>query len=211
MLPGAMAIPKSTEPPLVHSRIRQWIGRIWLRVFGFEIEGGRPGVDKAVVVAYPHTSNWDLLFTLAAAYALDLDINWLGKKSLFKAPYGWWMRFVGGIAVDRSKSTRLVDAIIEAIEPIEHMMVVIPPEGTRSKSGRWKSGFYWVAVGAGLPIVLGFVDYGRKKAGLGEVLTPSGDIVDDFDKIRAFYQGIEGKFPELQGEITLDVDEYAPQ
>jgi len=211
MLRSPMAnLPPSSALP-IHRRIRRAIGRAWLRAFGWEIEGGSPGVDKAVVVAYPHTSNWDLLFTLATAYALNLDVSWLGKKSLFRAPYGWWMRFVGGIAVDRSKRTRMVDAIVEAIEPLDSVMVVIPPEGTRSKSGRWKSGFYWVAVGARIPIVLGFVDYGRKRAGLGEVLTPSGDIVADFDKIRAFYEGVQGKFPELQGEISLDVDEYAPE
>jgi 1-acyl-sn-glycerol-3-phosphate acyltransferase len=211
MLHEPMAdLPPTSSLP-IHRRIRRLIGRTWLWAFGFELDGGSPGVDKAVVVAYPHTSNWDLLFTLAAAYVLDVDVNWLGKKSLFRAPYGWWMRFVGGIAVDRSRSTRLVDAIVEAIEPRDHVMVIIPPEGTRSKSGRWKSGFYWVAVGAQLPIVLGFVDYGRKRAGLGEVFTPSGDLAADFDKIRAFYQDIEGKHPELQGEITLDLDEYAPE
>jgi len=211
MLRGPMAdLPPTSSLP-IHRRIRRLIGHTWLWAFGFKLDGGSPGVEKAVVVAYPHTSNWDLLYTLAAAYVLDVDVNWLGKKSLFRAPYGWWMRFVGGIAVDRSRSTRLVDAMIEAIEPMDHVMVIIPPEGTRSKSGRWKSGFYWVAVGAQVPIVLGFVDYGRKTVGLGEVLTPSGDLAADFDKIRTFYQDIQGKHPELQGEITLDVDEYAPQ
>ncbi len=209
MSPPAQDAPGSRSPhasSLLH-RFRRLVGRTWLRAFGWQISGGRPNVSRAVVVAYPHTSNWDLLFTLAIAYALDIPISWLGKKSLFRAPYGWWMRLVGGIAVDRSRRTRLVDAMVDAIAPMEELYVVIPPEGTRSKAGHWKSGFYWVAVGADIPIILGFLDFKNRRGGLGEVFSPSGDIHADFPKIKAFYQGIEGKYPELQGPITLESDE----
>ncbi len=188
-------------------RIRRLIGKTWLLAFGWSVEGGRPNVTKAVVIAYPHTSNWDLLFTLAIAYALDIDVSWLGKKSLFRAPYGWWMRYVGGISVERSHSTNLVEAIIQSLAPLENVVVVIPPEGTRSRSGRWKSGFYWVAVGAEIPIILGFLDYKRKCGGLGEIFSPSGDITADFEKIRDFYSGVEGRYPELQGTITLEEED----
>lgn len=186
--------------------MRRLLGRTWLRFFGWEVEGGAPGVPKAVVIAYPHTTNWDLPFTLAVAYALDVDVHWLGKKSLFRAPYGWFMRWVGGIAVERSRSTNLVDSIVGTLAPIREILVIIPPEGTRSQSGRWKSGFYWVAVGAELPIILGYLDYKRKRGGLGEIFYPSGDIEADFGKIRDFYSGVTGKFPEKQGAITLADD-----
>jgi len=89
---------------------------------------------------------------------------------------------------------------------MSEILVIIPPEGTRSQSGRWKSGFYWVAVGAGLPIILGYLDYTRKCGGLGEIFYPSGNIEADFGKIREFYSGVQGKFPEKQGAITLDDD-----
>jgi len=198
---------RSQQGDSLLSRFRRLLGRSWLKAMGWEIAGGHPTTTRAVVVAYPHTSNWDLLFTLAIAYALDMNVSWLGKKSLFRAPYGWWMRLLGGISVDRSKRTRLVDAIVDAIAPMEELYVVIPPEGTRSKSGHWKSGFYWVAVGAEIPIILGFLDFKNKRGGLGEVFWPSGDIEADFPKIKAFYDGIEGKYPELQGPITLEPDD----
>ena len=191
---------------------RRSIGRLWLAAFGWQVAGGAPGVRRAVVLAYPHTSNWDLLFTLAISYTLDLRIRWLGKQSLFRAPYGWWMRFVGGIPVERSSKHRLVDAIVESVAGQQDALVLISPEGTRSRAARWKSGFYWVAVGAEMPIVLGFLDFGRKRGGLGEVLWPSGDISADLDKIRAFYHGVQGKIPELQGEIRLDpLDAVEPE
>lgn len=135
-----------------------------------------------------------------------MPVSWLGKKSLFRPPFGWWMRGVGGIPVDRSRRTRLVDAIIDVIRPMDELFVVIPPEGTRSRSGHWKSGFYWVAAGAG---ILGFLDYENKRGGLGEIFHPTGDLHADFPKISAFYEGMKGKFPELQGPITLELDEGA--
>jgi len=182
------------------------MGLGWLRLFGWRVEGSRPATQKAVVIAYPHTSNWDLPFTLAIAFALDVDIHWLGKMSIFKPPFGWFFRMLGGIPVERSRSTNLVDAIVETLDPMERIFVIIPPEGTRSQSGRWKTGFYWVAVGARLPIILGYLDYARKCGGLGEVFEPSGDIESDLDKIRGFYEGVKGKHPELQGAIRLEPD-----
>jgi 1-acyl-sn-glycerol-3-phosphate acyltransferase len=183
--------------------MRRLLGNTWLRVFGWRVEGSRPPVSKAVVVAYPHTSNWDLLFTLAISYSLDLEIHWLGKKAIFKPPFGRFMRWVGGVPVDRNKRTNMVDAVTDAIAPMDDILVIIPPEGTRAQAGRWKSGFYWVAVKSEIPIILGFLDYRRKCGGLGEVLSPSGDIEFDFEKISAFYSNIEGRFPERQGPITL--------
>lgn len=213
-----LALPPEAELALHPSRIRllknpnrkrplrRWMGATWLRLFGWQVEGSRPSTDKAVVIAYPHTTNWDLPFTLAVAFALDVDIHWLGKKSIFKRPFGWFFKLLGGIPVERSRRTSLVDSIVKTLEPIEQVFVIIPPEGTRSKSGHWKTGFYWVAVGARIPIILGYLDYTRKRGGLGEVFEPSGDIEADLDKIRTFYQGVEGKYPELQGAITFDVD-----
>lgn len=196
--------PVPPVPPRPKKRpVRRWLGRSFLHAFGWEVEGGAPTVRRAVVIAYPHTTNWDLPFTLACAYALDLDIRWLGKKVLFRPPYGWAMSMLGGIPVNRSKSTKLVDAIIETLEPLSDCLVIIPPEGTRGRAGRWKSGFYWVAHGANIPIILGYLDYSRRRGGLVQILEPSGDLEADFEKIKAYYAGVEGKYPDKQGPITL--------
>ena len=180
------------------------MGKFYLSLFGWKIDGGTPSVSKAVGIAYPHTSNWDLPFTLAICWALGLRINWLGKTSLFKPPFGGIMKLVGGIPVVRSRSTNAVRAIAESLADLDEVLVIIPPEGTRSKSGRWKSGFYWIAVEAKIPLVLGYLDYPRKTGGFGKVFWPSGDIAADMEKIRAFYKGKEGKHPELQSTITLE-------
>ena len=202
MVPNAPAR-RAGPARTLRRRLRRWAGRTFLRVYGFRVRGGAPEVAKAVVVAYPHTSNWDFPFTLAVAAALDIDIRWLGKRSLFKPPFGWLMHKLGGIPVDRSKSTKMVDSITASLTSVEEGLVVIPPEGTRGKAGRWKTGFYWVAMGAKVPIVLGFMDYGRKEGGLGEVLHPSGDLHADLEHIREFYEGMTGKRPDKQGPITF--------
>ncbi len=183
--------------------LRRIVGRSWLAFFGWKVEGPPPGVPKAVVVAYPHTSNWDFPFALAVAYAHGVDIRWLGKKQMFRPAFGWLFRWLGGVPVDRTKSTGLVDAVVETIGQYDELLVVIPPEGTRGQAGRWKSGFYWIAVNAKVPIILSFLDYSRKVGGIGTTFMPTGNLEADFEKIRDFYDGIDGKFPAKQVPISL--------
>ena len=192
--------------------VKAFIGRAVLKMSGWDIDGGLPDVPKAVVVAAPHTSNWDLVYSLASMWTLGLTMNWVGKKSLFEKPvFGWWMRALGGIGVDRSKRSNAVQAIAQVFSEHEALLLLVPPEGTRSKTTRWKTGFYWIAVEAKVPIVLGYVDFGRKRTGLGTVFHPTGDIQADFVKLREFYDGMKGRFPELQGVIALgDGDEVRP-
>jgi 1-acyl-sn-glycerol-3-phosphate acyltransferase len=185
-------------------RIRNAIGRAWLKGFGWEIEGGPPPVPKAVVVAAPHTSNWDLPFALAIAWSLDLDMQWVGKHTLFERPvWGSFMRSLGGIGVDRRTKNDAVKAIADVVKGRERLLLIVPPEGTRGAASRWKTGFYWIAVESGVPIVLGFLDFGRKRGGLGTILEPSGDIAADFEKLRSFYAGVTGKHPERQGTVAI--------
>lgn len=185
-------------------RVRNACGRAWLRAFGWEIDGGPPPVEKAVVVAAPHTSNWDLPFTLAIAWSLDLDIQWVGKHTLFEKPVlGGFLRTLGGIGVDRRRSNDAVTTIADVIRSRDRILLIVPPEGTRGVAKRWKTGFYWISVEAGVPIVLGFLDFSRKRGGLGELLHPTGDIVADFDTLRRFYRDVKGKYPERQGEVSL--------
>ena len=207
---GATAESADKSPAILEPQgrgVKALLGRTWIRAFGWNVVGGTPVVDKAVVVAAPHTSNWDLPFTIATAWVLGVKIRWVGKHTLFKPPFGIFLKLLGGVAVDRRTSNNAVEAIASVVASHDKLLLIIPPEGTRSKAGRWKTGFYWIAVKAEVPIILGFVDYGNKETGLGHIFEPTGDIESDFERLREFYGQKRGKFPELSGEITLSDDE----
>jgi len=184
-------------------KARRLIGTTWLKAFGWRVEGGVPDVRKAVVVAAPHTSNWDLPFTVAIAFALDVDVHWLGKHTLFEPPTGAFFKWLGGIAVDRRSRGNLVSQVVEVLDAHDDLMIIVPPEGTRSRASRWKTGFYYIATGAKVPIILGFLDFERKCGGLGHVFRPTGDIAADMAAIRDFYRDIKGKHPDRMGVVTL--------
>ncbi len=180
--------------PIVNSLF--YVGSVWfLKLTGWTVEGHLPKEgEKSVFIAAPHTSNWDLPYTLMVAFALRLNIFWLGKQSIFKWPFGALMRWLGGIAVNRERSNNLVNEsaaeIVQAQGPVQ---LIVPPEGTRSKVRYWKTGFYYIALKANVPIVLAYVNYGTKHAGLGPLIHPSGDIEKDMAFIKDFYAKIEGK------------------
>jgi 1-acyl-sn-glycerol-3-phosphate acyltransferase len=189
-------------------RLRYWVGRTWLKAFGWTVEGGRPDARKAVLVAAPHTSGWDLPFTLAVAYSLDLEMSWVGKKELFRAPFGPFFRFLGGVPVDRSGSKGFVGAVGDLFRRSEELHLVLSPEGTRGRATRWKTGFYYMAIEADVPIILGFLDYEKKVGGLGNVFRPSGDPRRDLTLIRDFYANVKGKHPDQASEIKLDEESF---
>ena len=167
---------------------------LWLYgIAGWKVEGTAPGQDKMVVIAAPHTSNWDLPFMLGVAYKFRIRLNWMGKDSLFKPPFGWLMKALGGIPIDRSKANNVVTQMIEIYDKADQLAVAIPPEGTRSKVRVWKTGFYNIAHGAGVPIAFGFLDYDRKVGGIGGVYTTTGDYDKDIEEIKAFYAEIIAK------------------
>jgi len=147
-----------------------------------------------VLIAAPHTSNWDLPYTLMVAFALRLNIYWMGKASIFRPPFGGLMRWLGGIAVQRERTNDLVAASAAAIRAADGpLQLVVPPEGTRGRTRHWKTGFYYIAQAAGVPIVLAYMDYARKISGLGPVFTPTGDVDADMAEIKRFYAGIQGR------------------
>lgn len=190
--------------------VRKLVGRAWLRAFGWHVEGELPDATKAVFVAAPHTSNWDLPFTLAIAWTLGTNISWIGKDSLFKPPFGAVMRALGGVAVVRGKNANQVDSIAHAIkDQPDGVYVVIAPSGTRTKKDHWKSGFYRIAEQADVPILLGFLDYEGKRGGLGPTMEPTGDMHADMEKIRAFYADKIGKFKEQMSVVLLREEEDA--
>ena len=188
------------DTPVVNTLLRAG-SRIFLRVNGWTVEGSLPPeAIKSVLIAAPHTSNWDLPYTLMVAFVLRLNVYWIGKSSLFRWPFGPVMRWLGGIAVDRDKSSNLVAASAEAIVRADGpVQLVVPPEGTRGKTRHWKTGFYFIALQARVPIVLAYMDYERKVSGLGPIFKPSGDVDADMAEIKRFYAPIKGRCADLFG------------
>ncbi len=182
------------DTPVINTLLRGF-SRAVLRLQGWQVQGSLPPeAAKAVLIAAPHTSNWDLPYTLMVAFCLRLRIHWLGKASLFRGVFGPVMRWLGGIPVDRSKSNNLVAAAAAVIVAAPgSLQLVIPPEGTRGKTRHWKTGFYFIALQAQVPIVLAYMDYARKVSGLGPVFVPTGDVEKDMAEIKRFYAGIRGR------------------
>jgi 1-acyl-sn-glycerol-3-phosphate acyltransferase len=169
----------------------------WFRLKGWKVVGTiPPGVTKAVVVAAPHTSNWDFVYALATFRILNLEVNYLAKKELFKFPLKYLLEGTGGIPVIRSRSLNQVDAMIRMFREKEHLYLLAAAEGTRKKVTKWKSGFYHVALGAGVPVLLGYLDYKNKLAGFGPVIRLTGTKERDMSEIREFYRHIQGRNPE---------------
>jgi len=173
-----------------------WLG---LRLAGWKLKGRPPNARKFVVIAYPHTSNWDFPLGLSACIIFRLKIYWLGKNSLFKGPAGPIMKWLGGIPIDRSKAQDFVKQVIETFDQSEQMVIAVAPEGTRSAVKKWKTGFYHIASGANVPIVPGYLDYAKKEVGFLESFYPGGDIDKDIPAIKAIYGTIQGKNADQSG------------
>jgi len=179
------------RPPLVV------MSKALLKLSGWRIEGVlAPQARRCVVIAAPHTSNWDFPYTLMGAMVLGMHIRWLGKASLFRFPFGGLMRWLGGMAVQRDRSNNLVAASVAALQAAPGpLQLVIAPEGTRSHTAQWKAGFHHIARGAGLPIQLSYLDWGRRCMGLGPLVEPGEDVEGDIARIRAFYAPFKGRHP----------------
>lgn len=147
---------------------------------------------------------------LAVAYALGVKPSWLGKRELFRWPFGWVLRRLGGVPVDRRARQGLVGEAVARFAEAEHLFLVIPPSGTRARAAHWKSGFYQVALGATVPIVCAYLDYHERVGGIGLVLTPSGNVRADMDRIRAFYAPKRGKYPTQATPVRLREEETGP-
>lgn len=162
-----------------------------------------PGIRKCVVVAAPHTSNWDLVYALGALEILGLRVRFTIKMEWMRFPFSLLMKSAGGIGIDRSPKVpgqerrSMVDAMVELFKENDDLILMVTPEGTRSRRDKWKTGFYHVAVNAGVPILLGYVNYGKKEAGIGKIIHPSANSFDkDMREIMQFYSGIPPKYPE---------------
>jgi len=172
-----------------------------LNLFGWKVSYTIPRIDRCVVIGAPHTSNWDFPLALLALRVIDLPFHWVGKHTLFKGPLGPLMRFLGGIPVDRRGQTGFTREIITLFQQRSQLALVLAPEGTRSRTDGWKSGFYHIAVGAGVPIALGYIDYRTRQIGIERLFTPSGDIESDFAVLQDYYRDKFGRYPNQQGPV----------
>ena len=171
---------------------------IFYKILGWKLIGNFPShLNKYVVIAAPHTSWQDFPIAILARNASGEKINFIGKDSLFKGPFGWIFKSLGGAPVDRSKSNNLVDAIVDIFNSREEFRLGLSPEGTRKKVDRWKTGFYYIAKGAGVPIVMATLDFENKQVKVSDPYQPTEDKEKDFAHFHSFFDGVKGKIPEL--------------
>jgi 1-acyl-sn-glycerol-3-phosphate acyltransferase len=168
------------------------VGRTYLRLAGWHIEGVFPAEPKYVVIVAPHTSNWDFLIGVAVVFSLELRASWLGKHSLFKAPFKGFLRWLGGIPVDRRTSHGVVGECVEAFAAAPALMLGLAPEGTRKGVSQWKSGFYQIASKAGVPILPVGFDFRDHVIRLMPLFQPCGDLELDLPRIQALFKDVHG-------------------
>lgn len=183
--------------------IPKFLSRMVLFLMGWRIQSVPLEESKYVMIGVPHTSNWDFLIGYLIMTAIGLKLTWIGKHTLFKKPFGWFLQRTGGIPVDRSIRTNFVDQVVDSFNSVAQQIITIAPEGTRSKGNGWRTGFYYIALGAGVPVILGFLDYRKKLGGIGSVVNLSRDIEKDMGEIRAFYRNISAKYPEKVSEMKF--------
>ncbi len=160
---------------------------------GWRIKGSIPIEKKYILIAAPHSSNWDFVFFLFVVFKFRLSIHWMGKHTMFKWPFKWVLKRLGGIPIDRRENNNLVDAMTAIFNESKELIVTIAPSGTRRKVSKWKTGFYRIANQAKIPIACGFIDYKNKIIGIDQVISPTGNMEEDISTIRSFYTNYSGK------------------
>ena len=168
--------------------LRAALGRFTLRLLGWKIEGNLPDLPKMLIIAAPHSSNWDFVLGIALVFAMRLDMRFLGKAELFRWPLGVLMRWFGGTPVNRAHPAGVVAETVALIKASPAFLLAMAPEGTRKPVERWKTGFYRIAMAAGIPIVAGYFDNARKRVGFDQVFHPTGNTEAEIDQMRTFYR-----------------------
>jgi len=163
---------------------------------GWRAVGTPPPDGRYVIIAAPHTSNWDFIYFLGLVQELGIEAHFMGKDSLFRWPMGGFMRDMGGIPVNRSGRHDMVSAMVDEFARRDRFALTIAPEGTRSKVGTWRTGFYHIALGAGVPMVIGMMDYGKRTGGLGAAIMPTGDYAADMKQVIEAYRDVTPRHPE---------------
>lgn len=182
-----------------HGPLAAAVGRFMVAIRGWRVEGEIPDIPKMVLIVAPHTSNWDFLTGLWVKLALHLGARFVGKHTLFRWPLGTVMRRLGGVPVDRTAAAGFVEETTRVMRESGRMTLVLAPEGTRKRTDRWKSGFYRIAVAAGVPILLAGLDYSRKVVFFGPLVQPTGDYEKDLAEIQSHYSAGMALRPENYG------------
>ena len=185
----------------------QGIARLILRVAGWTPVGDPPDLDKAVFVAAPHTTNWDGFWLMIYKTAVNIEVHFLAKHTLFWWPLGPVLRAMGAIPIDRTVSTSTVQQVVDEFAVRDNFWFALAPEGTRKWQPYWKTGFYRIAKSANVPIVLAFIDYNQKRLGIGITLPDGQTMEQDLQVMREFYAPFSGRLPERQGPIEFPPDQ----
>ena len=175
--------------------MKSFASLLYHKLLGWKFEGPMPTIAKCVFAVVPHTHWMDFFLGLIIRELMEVQINYIGKKSLFEGPLGWFFLKTGGAPVDRSKNSDTVEAVANLFREREVFRLALAPEGTRKKVETWKTGFYYIAVAAKVPIILVAFDYGKKTVRFSEPLYPSGDYDADLPIYREFFKGVVGKVP----------------
>lgn len=204
-MPGEVA-PTPINPQAEVSVISQRLARLILRVLGWRIaEWEVPyTMDRVVVIGEHHTSNMDGFLMVFMTAAMGRKLSWLVKTELDQPIIGGWIRSSGGIFVNRHASKGTVGQVVDFINSKERVFLVLAPSGTRKRTDKWRSGFYYMALGAEVPIALGYLDYAKKEGGVGKVIVPSGDIKADEPIFQDFFADITAKRPHMASDVRLD-------
>jgi 1-acyl-sn-glycerol-3-phosphate acyltransferase len=194
---GITTIPElGNELPRRGGRFAIGFAQAAMKLFGWRVEGTLPNTKKVIVIGAPHTSNWDWILVMFTAYSLGIRITWMAKHTLFNKPTGGIMRWLGGMPVDRRAAGGTVAQAVQKLQQEEKLVLCITPEGTRRKVQEWKQGFYRIAEGADVPIVVAAFDYGRKRVRFGPTFKPTGNLEADMAVIKSFYDGIIARHPQ---------------
>jgi 1-acyl-sn-glycerol-3-phosphate acyltransferase len=188
--------------PVIKSLLRG-LSLFLLKILGWKECGHLPEEAKYVLILAPHTSNWDLFYGIILAFALKLDACYIAKKELFRWPFSPLMKWLGGVPVDRSLSTHIVDQMVAKFNESEKFVLALAPEGTRHRKDYWKSGFYHIALNARIPILLAFIDFSSKTGGAGPLIYPTGNLEQDMQIIRNFYLTVKGKHPDKASPVVI--------
>ncbi|MBA4354077.1 MAG: acyltransferase [Novosphingobium sp.] len=182
------------RPTLLSRIVRKALVTLYRRR-GWKAQGAPPPDGRCVIIAAPHTSNWDFLYFIGLTEDLGLRPHFMAKDSLFRWPLGRFMRDMGGVPVIRSSRQNVVDAMVAEFARRDRFMLTIAPEGTRGKVGQWRTGFYHIAMKAGVPLVVGMMDYSTRTGGLGPAIWPSGDYEADMARIFEVYRTVTPRHP----------------
>ena len=187
-------------PPSLPRRgnwISRGLARLCMRLIGWSFTGSLPDLKKAVIIVAPHTSNWDFVIGVIAMFAISVRVSFLGKDTLFRPPFGFLFRWLGGFPVDRSSPSGVVEQTVEVFDRAPALALALSPEGTRRRTARWRTGFYHIAIGADVPIIPVALDFENRTIAIGQPVKMTGEEDADLTQLGEFFADVKGFRPAL--------------